>query len=282
MLQYSDYRLLRPVVRDWQGQGKRVGLVPTMGYLHLGHLSLVRWARENCERVVVSIFVNPTQFGPDEDYDSYPVDRDRDLALLAKEGADLVYTPELRDMYAPDHSCWVVEDQVGQGLCGASRPGHFKGVTTVVCKLLQRIGPDLAVFGQKDWQQLAVIRRMVRDLDFQVQLIGRPTVRERDGLALSSRNKYLSAQEREQAPALYAGLQDLRRVVQGGQTDVQSLLHRAKQYWSSKIPQGRLEYLEIVDPETLKPLQTIDGPALAAVAFYLGRARLIDNILLQE
>lgn len=282
MLRFEEHHAVRQTVRQWRSEGQTVGLVPTMGFLHQGHLSLIDWARAHCDRVVVSIFVNPTQFSPGEDLATYPVDIEGDASLLVQANVDLLYIPDTQEMYRPGHSTWVVEENVGTGLCGADRPGHFRGVATVVCKLFHRVEPDLAVFGEKDWQQLAVLRRMVRDLDFAIQIVGRPIVREEDGLALSSRNAYLTPEQRDQAPALFAGLQVMRQALQMGGSESAGIKQEALRFWKRHLPLGQVEYLEIVDPESLQPLKTIHGPALAAVAMRLGRARLIDNLRLME
>ncbi|MFO7717993.1 MAG: pantoate--beta-alanine ligase [Desulfohalobium sp.] len=281
MLRLGEYTHVRGTTRRWRSHRESIALVPTMGFLHQGHLRLIEWARQQCARVVVSLFVNPTQFGPEEDLAAYPVDLERDAALLDQANVDLLYAPDVREMYAPTHSTWVVEEQVGCGLCGASRPDHFRGVATVVCKLLHRVEPDIAVFGEKDWQQLAVLRRMVRDLDFAVQIVGRPIVREMDGLALSSRNTYLTASERAQAPALYAGLVVMRDAVATGQQDAAVLQRKALDLLRKRMPLGVVEYVQIVDPESLQPLETVQGPALAVAAVRLGKARLIDNLRLR-
>lgn len=271
---------VRAEVMQWRCHGHQVGLVPTMGYWHAGHTSLLDAARQRCSKVVASIFVNPTQFGPNEDLDRYPRNLENDFALADKHGVDLVFCPEVQDMYAPDHDTWVEVPRLSQGLCGASRPGHFRGVATVVTKLFWIVQPHMAFFGEKDWQQLAVIRAMVRHLSCPVEIIGCPTVREPDGLAMSSRNTYLTAEERAQAPALFGMLQDLRRRVAKGQTDVRALKDAAHRYLAEHLPLGRLDYLELVHPDTLLPRTQVEPPTLAAVALFLGKARLIDNCLL--
>ena len=214
---------LRQQCRAWRSQGLSVALVPTMGFLHAGHLSLIDHARTCADRLVVSIFVNPTQFGPNEDLDRYPRDLPRDLGLAEAHGADLVFAPEPGAMYHPDHATWVEVPELAKGLCGASRPTHFRGVCTVVLKLLNLVRPAVAVFGQKDWQQLAILKRMVRDLNLDVKLVGRPIFREPDGLAMSSRNVYLTEEERAAAPAIRQGLLRVQDAAAGGERDAAKL-----------------------------------------------------------
>jgi pantoate--beta-alanine ligase len=266
--------------RLWKRDGLRVAFVPTMGALHAGHTSLVRLAREHGDRVVVSIFVNPTQFGPGEDYRRYPRTESADLSACDAVGVDAVFLPSASDMY-PEWSSTFVEvgGSLTAGLCGASRPGHFRGVATVVTKLFHIVEPDAAVFGQKDAQQLAVIRRMVRDLDIPVQIVPAPIVREADGLAMSSRNAYLSPEERAQAVVLQKALRDSQRRVSFGETDVVALRESLLKILAES-PLAKLEYAEIVDTETLEAMETVDRPALAALAMTFGKTRLIDNALL--
>ena len=256
-----------------------VGLVPTMGYLHEGHLSLVRRARAECAAVVVSIFVNPTQFGPGEDLESYPRDMERDLQLLAMEGVDLVWAPEVTMMYPRGFQTWVTVEEVSKPLEGAHRPGHFQGVATVVAKLFTAVMPKRAYFGQKDAQQTVVIRRMVQDLNFPIQVVIGPTARELDGLALSSRNAYLTPEQRQAAPVLFRALTSAVEAWQRGQRDAESL----RRLMASTIdaePLARRQYVSCADPDTLREL---DGPvdrALLSMAVYVGRTRLIDNMLI--
>lgn len=258
-----------------------VGLVPTMGSLHDGHISLVRRARRENDICAVSIFVNPLQFGPAEDLEAYPRDMDRDLALLSEEGTDLVYTPSPEAMYFPDRSILVTENSLSRCLCGASRPGHFDGVCTVVLKLFNAITPDRAYFGEKDYQQLQVIKRMARDLDLQVEVIGCPIVREKDGLALSSRNIYLSESDRSQALALSRSLDAAEELVRDGEIDVMRILSSVRQI-ISECPSVAIEYAEIRDAEDLSPLSRIENRAVLALAAKVGRARLIDNRVLER
>lgn len=264
----------------WRNEGRRIALVPTMGYFHEGHLSLMRRARSLADHVVVSRFVNPTQFGPSEDLDAYPRDAGRDVALAAGEGADILFQPAPEAMYAPDHATWVEVPDMAAGLCGASRPIHFRGVCTVVLKLLHLAQPHVAVFGEKDWQQLAIIRRMVRDLNVDVDIVGQPIVREADGLALSSRNAYLTPAARAQAPGIHRGLLMLAERVRRGERDAAALIDALRDHLKNEVPLGEADYLSIVHPDTLQPLIRLDDTALVAVAVQLGKARLIDNMRL--
>ena len=255
-----------------------------MGALHEGHLRLIDRARAeagDAGEVVVTIFVNPTQFGPNEDLDRYPRTLETDLAACRQRGADAVFAPDASAMYAADASVAVREAQLSRGLCGASRPGHFDGVCTVVTKLFHLCEPDAAVFGEKDYQQLAVVRRMVRDLDFPLEILAEPIVREGDGLAMSSRNRNLSAEHRRQAPALHAALRKAGGLLDEGRSDPLALVDAIRRTLSEQAPEGRIDYIEIVDPETLDPLDAIDAGAGAALllAVFFGEVRLIDNIL---
>ncbi|MGE4553431.1 MAG: pantoate--beta-alanine ligase [Desulfovibrionaceae bacterium] len=276
-----DPKELRRRTRAWRAEGRRVALVPTMGYFHAGHLALMDRARTLADRVVVSLFVNPTQFGPTEDLDRYPRDLDHDSALAAEHGVDLLFAPEPGAMYAENHAAWIEVPALGRHLCGAQRPIHFRGVCTVVAKLFHLTAADVAVFGQKDWQQLAILRRMVRDLDFDVELVGQPIVREADGLALSSRNVFLDPEERAQAPEIHAGLEKLRAMAAAGQADSAVLLAAFREHLAERLPLGRIDYAEIVDCDDIVPVPRIKGRALAAVAVQLRRARLIDNMVLE-
>lgn len=265
---------LRQIIKDVKGK-KVIGFVPTMGYLHEGHLSLIRIAKKKSDFLVVSIFVNPTQFGPDEDYKDYPRDLDRDLKLLKKEGVDLVFAPD-EDIYKPNHSTYVIEQDLSRNLCGRSRPSHFQGVTTVVAKLFDLVNPDLSVFGAKDYQQAQIVKRMIRDLDFDIEVVIGPTIREDDGLAMSSRNEYLSPEEREKATVLYKSLKVAKRMVDRGVNDSEQIRHTI----ASMIDEvgGEINYIEIVDPDFLVPLARIKGEAIIALAVKFGNTRLIDNI----
>ena len=255
-----------------------LGLVPTMGALHEGHLSLVRMARARCETVSASIFVNPTQFGPNEDFARYPRSFERDRQMLEDEGVDLLFAPSVAEMYPEGISITTVTvNGMSERLCGRSRPGHFQGVTTVVAKLFHVCGPDLAFFGQKDAAQVAIIRRMVRDLDFPLGIVPCPIVREPDGLAMSSRNSYLSPQQRKDSLALSRSLTEMKRRFEGGERSVQKLIAAGAEAFGDA---ARLDYLEIVDPDSLEAIDKFDKPVLAAVAAFVGNVRLIDNILL--
>ncbi|MFH1058981.1 MAG: pantoate--beta-alanine ligase [Pseudomonadota bacterium] len=262
-----------------KARGERVGFVPTMGALHQGHLSLIQFARQHCDRLVVSIFVNPLQFNQASDLDKYPRTFPADSALCAGAGVDVIYFPDLKAMYPEGFQTKVSLGRMTEGLCGAFRPGHFDGVTTVVLKLFNAVLPDIAAFGEKDYQQLAVIQRMAADLDLAVEVVGRPTGREPDGLALSSRNVHLSAQERAEALCLWRGLCAARALAQAGET------HAAAVKAAARAPIAaaagiKLEYLEIVDSTTLEPLTRLDRPARMAVAAWAGGTRLIDNLAL--
>lgn len=272
---------VRSQVKEWKRQGLSVGLVPTMGYLHEGHQSLIaRAAREN-DRVVVSVFVNPIQFGPSEDLESYPRDFERDCTLCEKTGADLVFHPEASEMYAENFCTYVDMDRLTKGLCGASRPVHFRGVCTVVSKLFHIVTPDRAYFGQKDAQQLAVIKRMVRDLSMDVEIVGCPIIREPDGLAKSSRNTYLSPQERRAAVVLSRALAEGRKALAEGERSAQAITGIIRGVLESE-PLAQPEYVELVDWETLEPVETADRPVLAAIAVRIGTTRLIDNFVFEE
>jgi pantoate--beta-alanine ligase len=266
--------------REFRADSKRVGLVPTMGALHAGHLSLVRAAKAQCGAVVVSIFVNPTQFGPAEDFAKYPRPFAADCAALEKEGVDMVFAPAVEEMYPKGETTWVTVESLSEKLDGGSRPGHFRGVATVVSKLFHVIGPDLAFFGQKDAAQLAVIRRMVRDLNFPVEIVACPIVREPDGLALSSRNAYLSVEERRRALVLSRSLREVEKALGSGERDARKLAQSGRAVLALE-PEVRLDYFEIVNPDTLDPVVEITGKTLVAVAAYVGATRLIDNVLLE-
>ncbi|HJT36429.1 MAG TPA: pantoate--beta-alanine ligase [Pirellulales bacterium] len=270
---------LRAALAEVRRAGKSIGLVPTMGALHAGHISLVERSRRECDFTVVSIFVNPTQFGPQEDFARYPRDLDADLRLLQPTGADLVFAPELDEVYGPRHATFVEMHGVAEPLEGRCRPGHFRGVATVVLKLFNMVTPDRAYFGQKDYQQSLVIRRLVADLDLPIEIRVCPTVREPDGLALSSRNVYLTAAERHEALAISRALRRAGEVVQSGERRADAVL-AAMQAVLAESPGLSLEYLAIVDAETLEPVAIIDQTAIAAVAAFVGRTRLIDNVLL--
>ncbi len=270
----------RAAVAKARSGGASVGLVPTMGALHEGHLSLVRRAVADNDFTVVSIFVNPTQFGPDEDLDAYPRDIESDARKCREEGVDVIFAPGPREMYAEDASTYVEETSLSRGLCGRSRPGHFRGVTTVVTKLLNIVQPDRAYFGRKDAQQASVIGRMVRDLDISVDIVVMPIVREADGLALSSRNTYLSAEERREALVLSRALEEAGRLFAAGERNA-ATLKQAMIDIITQAPHSKMDYVEIVDARNLQEVEKITRPAMAALAVFIGRTRLIDNRILQ-
>jgi pantoate--beta-alanine ligase len=258
--------------------GQVISFVPTMGYLHEGHLSLVRIARKRADFVVVSIFVNPTQFAPGEDLKKYPRDMKRDKALLKKEGVDLIFYPRVRDMYPPPYKTYVCVKDLSRIMCGITRPDHFQGVTTVVLKLFNIIEPDIAVFGAKDYQQALIIKQMVRDLDLNIRIITGRIIREKDGLAMSSRNKYLSSEQRRSATVLYQALNRVKQDYKKGFVDP----GRAKKVIERMIEKktGRVDYIAVVDKNALQPVKNISKGTLIALAAYFGRTRLIDNILI--
>jgi len=274
-------RQVRQIIALQKKQGKRVGFVPTMGALHQGHLSLIRLARKHSDFVVVSIFVNPTQFGPKEDFKKYPRNPKKDAALCKSAGADLIFAPVPEEIYPKGFSTYVNVENLTQGLCGASRPGHFKGVTTVVAKLFNIVQPDAAVFGQKDAQQLTVIRRMTADLDLPIKIIGAPIVREPDGLAMSSRNAYLTLEERAEAPTLYRSLQLAGNMIKSGKRQADSVKREMAKLLYRDAPLGEIDYIEIVDNETLRPVKQIKQNTLIALAVKLPNARLIDNLVIK-
>jgi pantoate--beta-alanine ligase len=265
--------------KEVRRSGRTVGFVPTMGALHQGHLSLVRAAREKTDIVVTSIFVNPTQFGPAEDFSKYPRTFEKDSAMLAAEKTDYIFSPSVEEMYPKDATTWVDVEELSGKLDGRSRPGHFRGVTTVVSKLFNIVQPDMAFFGQKDAAQVAVIRKMVRDLNLDVEIVVCPIVRESDGLAMSSRNAYLNPEQRKQALVLSRALQQVEKRVAQGETSAQRLIAVGKQIMAEQ-PSVRLDYFEIVNPDTLDAVADVGQGALVAVAAYVGTTRLIDNLLL--
>jgi pantoate--beta-alanine ligase len=270
---------MKSVCRGATRDRKTVGLVPTMGALHQGHLSLVRAARSQCDVTAVSIFVNPLQFGPGEDLDKYPRTLQRDAALLEELGVDFVFTPSSAEMYPPGAQTYVDAGDLSGKLDGGSRPGHFRGVATVVCKLFEIVRPDRAYFGQKDAAQVAVLRKMVRDLNLDVEIVVCPIVREADGLALSSRNVYLRFDERKHARALNRSLQQVKAAFEGGENGGQRLTEIGKQVIASE-PGAKLDYYAVVDPDTLEPVASVSRGTLVAVAAWVGTTRLIDNLLL--
>lgn len=267
---------VRGQVKEWRAAGLSVGLVPTMGYLHEGHKSLIDRAVKENDRVVVSVFVNPMQFGPAEDLASYPRDLNRDAVLCEAAGADLIFNPEPENMYSDDFSSFIDMNTLTKGLCGKSRPIHFRGVCTVVGKLFNIVQPDKAYFGQKDAQQLAVIRHMVNDLNFNLEIVGCPIIREADGLAKSSRNTYLSPEERQAALILSKSLERGRGLIEAGERDAETIKQAVTELIQTE-PLARIDYVELVDWNTLEPVERIEGPVLNAIAVYIGKTRLIDN-----
>ncbi len=277
----ADTRQMQEMARRWREQGLTIAFVPTMGYFHRGHLSLMEYGRKVGDKLAVSLFVNPTQFGPGEDLDRYPRDLERDAAMAREVGVDVLFTPTAEQMYPPGYQTYVTVEGVSGGLCGASRPGHFRGVATVVLKLFNLVMPHVAVFGEKDYQQLVVIRRMVADLNLPIQVVGRPIVREEDGLAMSSRNTYLSPEERRSALCLHRALQAARRLVSARKNQSEEILATVRQI-ISQTPHTRIDYLALVDPETLEEVDAVRGAARLALAVWVGTTRLIDNCLLVE
>lgn len=276
----SDPKVLQEICLSHLRGGKETALVPTMGFLHQGHVSLMELANKNAEKVIASIFVNPTQFGPDEDLEAYPRDLEKDVRTAEAAGVDILFTPKAQDLYLDNFSTWVESPVLSKPLCGRSRPVHFKGVCTVVSKLFHLAMPTCAVFGQKDWQQLAIIKHMVRDLDFPVKILGAPIFREDDGLAMSSRNRYLTEEERSMAPALNKGLRHIASLVKSGETTTRLLKEKLELFYAAHLAMATIDYIEFVHPDILEPMDEADGPTLLAVAVRLGKARLIDNIVL--
>ena len=275
----STVKEVREQVKEWRAQGLSVGLVPTMGYLHEGHKSLIDKAVEQNDRVVVSVCVNPIQFGPTEDLATYPRDLDRDAALCESAGADLIFHPENEEMYFEDFCTYVDMEHLTKGLCGKTRPTHFRGVCTVVSKLFHIVQPDRAYFGQKDAQQLAVVRRMVRDLNFDLEIVGCPIVREEDGLAKSSRNTYLSEEERKAAVVLSRSLAKGKELIESGELDAETIKKAIREVIDAE-PLAKIDYVEVVNFDTIEAIDTLDGIVLTAIAVYIGKTRLIDNFIM--
>lgn len=271
---------VREQVKAWRKEGLSVGLVPTMGYLHEGHASLIKKAVEQNDRVVTSVFVNPIQFGPTEDLEAYPRDFEKDCKLCDSLGVSMVFHPEPEEMYAPDFCTCVDMDVLSKTLCGKSRPIHFKGVCTVVSKLFNIVTPDRAYFGQKDAQQLAIIRRMVRDLNMDIEIVGCPIIREEDGLAKSSRNTYLNAEERKAALILSKAVFLGQKMVEDGETDA-AVVKNAMIEKIQTEPLARIDYVEVVDGLSMQPVDKIQAPTLAAMAVFIGKTRLIDNFIVE-
>ncbi len=273
----TDISEMRAASLSAKGAGKKIGLVPTMGYLHEGHLSLIRAARAGSELVVVSIFVNPTQFGPGEDFDRYPRDMERDKRMAEEAGADIIFHPSAGDMYPENFSTYVEETGLSKHLCGLARPTHFRGVTTVVLKLFNIVLPDVAYFGQKDAQQALIIKRMVRDLNLPVGIKVLPIIREQDGLAISSRNEYLSTEQRRQASVLYKSLMEAARLIGSGERKAHKVKQRIEETIES-AEEARIDYLNIVNRDTLEDVEELRGNILIALAVFMGETRLIDNL----
>jgi pantoate--beta-alanine ligase len=267
--------------RQWRGRGLKVVLVPTMGFFHQGHLGLMEYGRTIGDRLVVSLFVNPTQFGPQEDLAQYPRDLDRDIRLAREAGVDGLFTPEVGAMYPPGYQTFVAVEALSGGLCGASRPGHFRGVATVVLKLLHQVEPQVAVFGEKDYQQLVVVKRMVADLEVPTEIVGRPIVREPDGLAMSSRNTYLNPEERAAALCLYRGIQAAEKLAAAGEKSRDRIVEVVREI-ITRTPYSRIDYVALVDPATLQEVEAIRGEARLVLAVWINNTRLIDNTLLTE
>lgn len=272
---------IRKFCSDAKRERKTIGFVPTMGYLHKGHTSLMEIARPKCDILVVSIFVNPTQFGPNEDFERYPRNKERDLKICEEVGVDAVFMPNVKEMYPDGYSTYVnVEGDLTRYLCGASRPGHFRGVSTIVTKLFNIITPDFAVFGEKDAQQLAVVRQLVRDLNFPIEIVSAPIVRDTDGLAMSSRNEYLTPREREIAPAIYKSLLIAKELVEEGERNSDVIISAIRDYLE-EAGEFKIDYVQVVNPQTMEPIHQISNKALIAVAAFLGKTRLIDNIMVE-
>jgi pantoate--beta-alanine ligase len=271
---------MKETAKRLKSQGKTIGFVPTMGFLHQGHLSLVRESLRRADATVVSIFVNPAQFGPGEDFKDYPLDLKKDSELLKKEGVDYLFVPEAADMYPEGYKTYVEVHDLQNKLCGRSRPTHFRGVCTVVLKLFNIVNPDFSFFGQKDAQQAIIIKRMVHDFNSDVKVEVLPTVREKDGLALSSRNIYLNEEQRKAALVLSKSLREAEALVKKGERDVAVILSRMREI-IGKEPLARIDYTEVVDMEELNPVTRVEKQALAAVAIFVGKARLIDNTILR-
>lgn len=271
---------MQQAAEGWRCEGKRIALVPTMGYFHEGHLALMRSVRPSCDVLVISIFVNPAQFGPGEDFERYPRDPDRDLRMATAVGVDVAFMPQVAEIYPEGYQTYVTVTEVAAPLCGRSRPTFFRGVATVVTKLFHMVKPHVAVFGEKDFQQLVTVRRMVQDLNMEIEISGHPTVREADGLAMSSRNAYLTPVQRQKAVRLNRSLQHAQALVQGGEKAGEAILKAVREVLDED-GEVRIDYAELCDPKTLQPTTRIEGPTLLALAVHVGVARLIDNAILK-
>lgn len=277
----TDPKEMQALALNYCQAGIKTALVPTMGFLHDGHKSLLLCGRNKADKLILSIFVNPTQFGPSEDLDSYPRDFHRDCEMAESVGVDVVFAPKPDSMYNSDYATWVEAPALGKNLCGASRPIHFRGVCTVVLKLFNLTMPSFAMFGEKDWQQLAIIRAMVRDLNIPVEMVGCPIVRETDGVAMSSRNAYLSTAEREQAPYIYKGLKLGQKLAKNGENNPKKIAAKILEYWQENISLGKVDYLDFVNPVNISKVKKITEETILATAVKLGKARLIDNLLIK-
>lgn len=271
---------MQQAAEGWRCEGKRIALVPTMGYFHEGHLALMRSVRPSCDILVVSIFVNPAQFGPEEDFERYPRDPDRDLRMATAVGVDVAFMPQVAEIYPEGYQTYVNVTEVTAPLCGRSRPTFFRGVATVVTKLFHMVKPHVAVFGEKDFQQLVTVRRMVQDLSMEIEISGHPTVREADGLAMSSRNAYLTPFQRQKAVRLNRSLQHAQALVQGGEQAGEAILKEVREVLGED-GEVRIDYAELCHPTTLQPTTRVEGPTLLALAVHVGVARLIDNAILK-
>jgi len=271
---------MRAALKSFRDEGSIIGFVPTMGYLHQGHLSLIRRARQSSDMVVISIFVNPTQFGPQEDLDRYPRNLKRDAELAEEEGVDYIFHPDVSELYPEGYKTYVFVEELSDKLCGASRPGHFRGVTTIVLKLFNIIQPQLAYFGQKDALQAIIVRRMVEDLNLDIKIEVEPIVREADGLAMSSRNTYLSSEERKAALVLYRSLKLAEKSIKQGERDSSAIAHEIKKIINQE-PSAKIDYISITDNKNLQELDIIKKETLIALAVHIGKTRLIDNIVIQ-
>ena len=280
MIIVRTVKKVREEINRAKGKGKVIGFVPTMGALHQGHLSLVRAARKETDFVAVSIFVNPTQFAPGEDYRSYPRSFSKDQNLLKDEGVDLVFYPTPEQMYQKDFSLYIDETALSKYLCGGRRVGHFKGVCTVVGKLFNIVAPDISYFGQKDYQQAQIIKRMVRDLNFSIKIRALPIIREKDGLAMSSRNKYLNEEERKKATVLYRSLRLAYKLIKTGERSPYKVMGEMKAFINKEVPFAKIDYINIVHPYTLEDVTVIKAKVVVALAVYIGGARLIDNMVI--
>jgi len=278
MEQFTKISEIRKALEKVRRQGKTIGFVPTMGYLHEGHLSLVRESLKKADYTAISIFVNPTQFGPEEDFNRYPRDLSRDAQILEKEGVNILFIPDTREMYPEGYKTFVEIQDLQNLLCGESRPGHFRGVCTVVLKLFNIIQPNMCFFGQKDAQQAVIIKKMVRDLNLDISIEVLPIVREYDGLAMSSRNSYLDPEQRKAALVLYESLKEAEKMIREGERSAGNIIERMCKIINSE-PRARIDYVEIVDLENLNPVVEIENKALIALAVFIGSVRLIDNII---